>query len=179
MPFQYRWPLLALILCLNPACAVYETWPGGSRSENNEPAAPVSRPVPVRVEPPAAEEPPVTQNPSAPQVPVTVAQPTGPAGFLLEEASRQRASGDYQAAATSVERAMRIQPGNPWLSLELARVRLDQGNNRQAELLAQRALTQAGGDRALRATCWRVTAAAREAAGDTNGAAVALSRAGE
>ena len=178
MPFQFRWTLLALVVCLNSACAVYESWPGGSRSKQNESPAPVTREGPARTTTGTTDQPPIGDT-EPPPVVDEIAQPTGPAGFLLDQASRQRESGDLQAAATSIERAMRIQPGNPWLSLELARIRLEQGNNGQAELLAQRALTQAGGDRGLRSTCWEVTAAAREAAGDSNGAAVALRRASE
>lgn len=178
MLFQFRWTLLALVICLNSACTVYESWPGGSRSKQNESPAPVTREGPAMSTPGTTDEPPVTVAQPAP-VMDEIAQPTGPAGFLLDQAARQRESGDLQAAATSVERAMRIQPGNPWLSLELARIRLEQGNHGQAELLAQRALAQAGGDRGLRSTCWEVTAAAREAAGDSNGAAVALRRASE
>lgn len=171
MQMKRRCVLLCVAVCLMPACAVYERWPGGSRSEANLPPAPIVR------EPATPEAP--DSVPMKPEVIDEVAQPTGPAGFLLDEAARQRRAGDLSAAAQSVERAMRIEPGNPWLSLELASIRLDQGNPAQAELLAQRALVQAGGDRRLRARCWTLTAAAREAVGDAAGAAAALDKASE
>lgn len=175
------WALLAMAICLSPACAVYETWPGGSRSQTNQAPAPVVR-EPATAEsrnPDSAEGQPSAPVTAQPEVVETVAQPGGPAGFLLDEAARLRRSGDLDAAALSVERAMRIQPGNPWLSLELADIRLEQGNPSQAEQLAQRALAQAGGDRQLQARCWTLTAAAREARGDAAGAAVALAKASE
>ncbi len=175
-----RWLVIALALFLSPACAVYETWPGGSRSETSQEPAPVVRepgtPESSAPEASDAESAPVIVQP---EVIDSVSLPTGPAGFLLDEASRHRASGNLEQAAQSVERAMRIQPGNPWLSLELADIRLEQGNPSQAEQLAQRALAQAGGDRRLRAQCWSLTAAARESMGDTAGAAVALDKASE
>ncbi len=173
-----QWPILLLILLLSPGCAVYESWPGGSRSEGNQPPAPVVRKPPVPKQetlPPTSEQPPIENTPA--EVPKTVAQPVGPAGFLLEDAARKRASGDLSGAATSIERAMRIQAGNPWLSLELAAIRLEQGNSAQAELLAQRALAQSGGDRQLQSQCWSLTAKARQAAGDIEGAAAATARA--
>ena len=182
-----QWLPLMLVICLSPACAVYESWPGGSRSETSQAPAPVIREkAPIQTEssvPPGVEESSAKQTAPTtdvqPERTAAVAQPTGPAGFLLEEAARHRRAGKLAAAAKSVERAMRIQPGNPWLSLELAEIRLEQGNSSQAELLAQRALAQAGGDRRLQAQCWRMTAAAREASGDAAGAAAALSKASE
>jgi thioredoxin-like negative regulator of GroEL len=155
---------------------MYESWPGASRSESNQAPAPVVRQPPDQGVGQGQSSAPGTVQP---EVVETVAPPSGPAGFLLDEAARLRRSGDLDGAALSVERAMRIQPGNPWLGLELADIRLEQGNPSQAEQLAQRALAQAGGDRQLQARCWTLTAAAREARGDAAGAAVALAKASE
>ena len=177
MQTNKRWLMLTLILCLSPACAVYETWPGGSRSESDQPPAPVVRPI--QESQPEASAPPESESTidTVPRQVVTAAQPAGPAGFLLDEAERKRAAGDLAGAATAIERAMRIQAGNPWLSLELAAIRLEQGNPTQAELLAQRARAQSGGDRQLQNQCWSMTAMARQAAGDADGAAAALAKA--
>ncbi len=41
---------------------------------------------------------------------------------------------------------MRIEPGNPWLYLELAQVRLRSGDVAQGERLLDRARSLAGGD---------------------------------
>ncbi len=172
-----RWPTLAVLLCLSPACAVYESYPGASRSDSGQAPAPVIRERPTPTQAPVPDDVELTPAP-APRPPAKeVAPPVGPAGFLLDEAERKRASGDLAGASVSIERAMRIQAGNPWLSLELAAIRLEQGNARQAELLAQRALAQSGGDRQLQSKCWSMTAKARQAAGDTEGAAAALAQA--
>lgn len=162
------------------ACATYESWPG-SRGDDQSPA-PVLREAPSR--PQASTRPPAPSIedesvPSPQTADTSVLAPTGPAGFLLEQAENQRQRGDLAAAATSIERAMRIQPGNPWLSLRLGEIRLAQGNAPQAELLAQRALTQSGGDGAFSSRCWRLTSDARAALGDQAGAAAALVKAGE
>src|SRR5256885_319985 len=77
-------------------------------------------------------------------------------------------------AAASLERALRIEPRNPRLWQELARVRLKQGDYAQAESTAARSNSWAGSDNALRAENWRLIAHAREARGDAEGARVAL-----
>src|SRR6266704_2919492 len=77
-------------------------------------------------------------------------------------------------AAASLERALRIEPRNPRLWQELARVRLKQGDYAQAESTAARSNSWAGGDGGLRAENWRLIAQAREARGDAEGARAAL-----
>jgi len=72
------------------------------------------------------------------------------------------------------ERALRIEPRNPRLWQELARVRLKQGDYAQAESVAARSSSWAGGDNRLRAENWRLIAQAREARGDAEGARAAL-----
>ncbi|NNF15534.1 MAG: tetratricopeptide repeat protein [Gammaproteobacteria bacterium] len=100
----------------------------------------------------------------------TVMLPRGAAAHLTAEAERYQAAGDYIAAAASLERAMRIEPGNPWLSLAMARLRLVEGAPGQAEMLARRALSRAAGDRILTNRCWELVAQARQAGGDKAGA---------
>src|SRR5690606_5345038 len=58
---------------------------------------------------------------------------------LLVRAAGERRGGDYRAAAATLERALRIEPGAPSLWLELARVRLLEGDFGQAEQLARKA----------------------------------------
>jgi len=92
---------------------------------------------------------------------------------LLDQAQAE-AGGDRAAgAAATLERALRIEPHNPRLWLELARHHLAQGDARQAEQFAQRANGFAGGQRLLRAASWKVIATARRQRGDEDGAAVA------
>jgi tetratricopeptide (TPR) repeat protein len=123
-----------------------------------QPPAPVSEPVPLEPAPapPAAR----TERPVI-------------AG-LLDGARADAASGRLANAAASLERALRIEPRNPRLWQELARVRLKQGEYAQAESTAARSNSWAGGDSALRAENWRLIAQSREARGDAEGARAAL-----
>lgn len=93
---------------------------------------------------------------------------------LLDNARTDAASGNLAGAAASLERALRIEPRNPRLWHELARVRLKQGQYAQAENVAARSNSWAAEDKALRAENWRLIAQSREARGDADGAKAAL-----
>jgi len=93
---------------------------------------------------------------------------------LLIGARTDAAAGRLVNAAASLERALRIEPRNPRLWQELARVRLKQGDYAQAESTAARSNSWAGSDNVLRADNWRIIAHARDARGDAEGARVAL-----
>jgi len=84
---------------------------------------------------------------------------------LMENARADVAAGRLSNAAASLERALRIEPRNPRLWQELARVRLQQGQYAQAESLAARSNAWAGGDTALRAENARIISEARELSG--------------
>ena len=84
---------------------------------------------------------------------------------LMESARADSAAGRLANAAASLERALRIEPRNPRLWQELARVRLMQGEYAQAENLAARSNSWAGSDSALRSENQRLIEQAREAAG--------------
>ncbi len=89
------------------------------------------------------------------------AAPVGAAAWLLEDARGLAAAGDWERAAAQVERALRIDRGNPWLYLELARIRMAQGNLAQGELLLERARTLAAGDERVMARARALQDAAR------------------
>jgi Tfp pilus assembly protein PilF len=55
-------------------------------------------------------------------------------------------AGDYDQAEASLERGLRIEPSNPYLWFELARLSADYGNVKKARELASRAQSLAGGD---------------------------------
>ena len=102
---------------------------------------------------PATREETGTSAPSskAPSVPKRgTGAPPGPSAALLEQGRAQLAAGDYSQAAASLERAIRIEPGNPWLWLELAKVHFTSGNLPQAESHARKALSLSGHDAAAR-----------------------------
>jgi cytochrome c-type biogenesis protein CcmH/NrfG len=97
---------------------------------------------------------------------------------LMESARADAAAGKLATAAASLERALRIEPRNPRLWHELARVRARQGQHAQAENVAVRSNSFAGDDRALRAENWKLIAETRNARGDKEGARQALEQAG-
>ena len=96
---------------------------------------------------------------------------------LLDDAHRQAAANRTADAAAALERALRIEPRNPVLWQELARVRLNEGDYAQAESLAARSNAWSGKDRRLRAVNWRLIAEARTRRGDAAGAQAAAARA--
>ena len=81
----------------------------------------------------------------------------------MESARADAAAGRLATAAASLERALRIEPKNPRLWQELARLRLQQGDLAQAESLAARSNSFAGGEPALRAENQRIIEQARAA----------------
>ena len=106
---------------------------------------------------------PVEQAPGAPPPsPVSAAPKESVAvAGLMDSARADAAAGRLTNAAASLERALRIEPRNPRLWQELARVRLQQGDFVQAEQLAQRSNSWAGSDSALRAENARIVEQAR------------------
>ena len=119
------------------------------------------------------EQQPAPEAPPAPPPPLQHKESIAVAG-LMESARAETAAGNLASAAASLERAIRIEPRNPRLWHELARVRLKQGQYAQAESVAARSNSWAGDDRALRAENWRLIAESRRARGDEEGAKAAL-----
>jgi len=109
--------------------------------------------------------------------PPTVGNPAVQA--LVNTANAEVEQGRIPAAIATLERAQRIEPRNPVLWHELARLHLRQGNYQQAESLAARANSWAGDDKAMLAANWRLIGEARASRGDQAGALAALERAGE
>lgn len=96
---------------------------------------------------------------------------------LMDSARADIASGKLDAAVAPLERALRIEPRNPVLWQELARLRLQQGQYQQAEGLAARSNGWAGNDKVLRAENWRLIGEARLKRGDHQGAQAAFDKA--
>ena len=68
---------------------------------------------------------------------------------LLQQSRSQQRAGDYPQAAATLERALRVDPSQPALWLELGRVRLNEGQFAQAEQLGRKVLSIAGGNLAF------------------------------
>lgn len=129
---------------------------------------------------------PTTANTAAPQASMPIGgqarlaadeQLDGPVLALLTTAQQQQTSGDFNGAASSLERAQRIAPREPQVLYRLAEVRLAQGDAAQAEQLAQRGLSYSNGRPALQAGLWDLIARARTQQGNTSGAQEAQRRA--
>lgn len=65
---------------------------------------------------------------------------------LINQAEQSRQFGDYALAESAMERALRIEPRNPYLWLELAKANQLQGKDSQARGFAQRARSYASSD---------------------------------
>jgi len=59
-------------------------------------------------------------------------------------------------ASSTLDRALRIEPNNPLLWIELGRVRLVESDSHQAESCARKAFALAGGDKAAQAQSGRL-----------------------
>ena len=98
---------------------------------------------------------------------------------LLDRAQLDNNVGNREAAGASLERALRIEPRNAWLWLELAQLRLTQGQYAQAITLARKSLSFAGHEHRLLAMNWQVIGNSRVAQGDSAGAEQAFKLATE
>ncbi len=98
---------------------------------------------------------------------------------LLDRAQTDNTAGQHEAAGASLERALRIEPRNPWLWHELAQVRLDEGQYAQAITLARKSNSFAAGQHRVQAENWQLIGKARVALGDSAGAEQALKQAEE
>jgi Flp pilus assembly protein TadD len=86
------------------------------------------------------------------------AQRSSAAIALLAESRADRDSGDLSGAAATIERALSIAPDDALLWIELAEIRIAQGDRAQGEEMARKALTLTGGDPALEARARRLIA---------------------
>jgi Tfp pilus assembly protein PilF len=166
--------LLILAACLLAAC---------SSIRGPEESSPAHQPLP-----PAG----TTQQPGQPQPvapPPTATEPPprpapkqfhlGPAATaLVAQAHKQASSGNYPVAAATIERALRIEPENPLLWIELGQVQLNEGNGAQADGMGRKALALATGDPQAQASSWRLIAESLRARGRNQEAAEADRKAG-
>ncbi len=118
-----------------------------------------SRPEPTVQAPPVTPEEVVVAKPATrPEVkpeplPEPPPRPAAPANdtilALLSDAQELARAGDLDAAAASLERAIRIDPQNAQLWNRLAHIRLRQGRYAQAASLAAKSSSLAAGNTAL------------------------------
>jgi hypothetical protein len=118
--------------------------------------------------------------PPPPFEPLESFAPLSPAVNALALAANQNTqSGNIEAAAATIERAIRIEPRNATLYYKLALLRLKQSKPRLAEDLAKKAALLASNDTQLKKHSWLLVARAREMQGDLKGGKAARAKAEE
>lgn len=144
-------------------------------------------PGPVPAGPPAGALVPGSSPAGSAQPPPPAPPPSQPArqfrlgaaaSALVAQAHTQAGAGEYAAAGATLERALRIEPDNPLLWVELGRVQLGEGNAAQADSMGRKALALAAGDSSAQASAWRLIADSLHARGRTADALDAERRAG-
>ncbi|MBV9726357.1 MAG: tetratricopeptide repeat protein [Gammaproteobacteria bacterium] len=155
-------------------CTLFRAPPAAPSPESpgTPPAGSVTAPSPATPQPGSA-----TPAPPAPPPPKQFHLGAA-ASALVTQAHTQLAGGDSAQAAATLERALRIEPENPLVWIELGRVRLAEGNPAQADAMARKALALARGDTAAQSSAWRLIADSLRAGGNNLGAADADRRAG-
>ncbi|HMD72673.1 MAG TPA: hypothetical protein VKG05_02305 [Steroidobacteraceae bacterium] len=84
---------------------------------------------------------------------------------LVTQAHTQIAHGDLPAASSTLDRALRIEPNNPLLWIELGRLRLAESDAHQAEICGRKALALASGDHGSQSQAGRLLTDALRAEG--------------
>jgi hypothetical protein len=118
---------------------------------------------------------PATVPRQRPKVPPATMSPASKA--LVAQAEAQRKKGDLPGATQSLERALRIEPNNPLLWIEMGRLRMDQRNFTQAENLGRKALAMSVGDDPTQSQAWQLISDSLRARGKNVQAQEAAERA--
>ncbi len=119
----------------------------------NQPAP--AQPLPVQSMPPPAPPPPASRPPEPPPREIHLSPATR---SLVTQAQTQAAHGDLPAASSTLDRALRIEPNNPLIWIELGRLRLTESDAHQAEVCGRKALILASGDRGTQRQAGRLLA---------------------
>lgn len=162
-----------LIAIALSACAVPQPYraPGPGQT----PTTPAPAPT---IETQPAPPPPAIEVPEPLPAPV-VREPTLGAASraLVSQAQTQLASKNFAVAASSIERALRIEPDNPLLWIELGKVRQAEGNYSQAENMGRRALSMSANTPRAQSAAWSLIADSYRARGKNTEAHEAEARA--
>jgi hypothetical protein len=149
---------------------------------------PYRAPAPPAPIPPSQEQPPPIETRPAPPpeqvappqpLPPVVREPTLSAASraLVGQAQTQLATKNFPVAASSIERALRIEPDNPLLWIELGKVRQAEGNYVQAENMARKAASMSVNSPRTNSSAWQLIAESLRARGKNVEAREAQARA--
>ena len=161
-----------------------ESKAGGANPAGSTPGSgPVISSVPEvgSTSPPGAEPGVIAPPPPLPRErPKTAPATLGPASrSLVAQAQAQRKKGDLPGATVSLERALRIEPNNPLLWIEMGRLRMDQQNYPQAESIGRKALSMSVGDPQTQSSAWLLISDSLKARGRNPQAQDALAKSKE
>jgi len=93
------------------------------------------------------------------------------------QAQGQLASGNFAMAAASIERALRIEPDNALLWIELGKVRQAEGNYVQAENMGRKAVSMSANAPHAQSAAWQLISESYRARGKNPEARDAQTRA--
>jgi hypothetical protein len=171
--------VVALVLAVAAGCAAppFKSGPPAPTAPSPSGRGPTLPTVP----PPGSTTEPVIEAPAPAQLPrerpkVAPATLSPASKALVSQAQAQRKRGDLPGATVSLERALRIEPRNPLLWVEMGRLRMDQRNYPQAEAMGRKALSMAIGDSRTQSQAWQLVADALRARGRNVEAQEALER---
>ena len=184
LPLSRTFVAIALLASAGCALQPFHTEPPPTSTRTSPSGSGPLIPEPPTVSSTMPAEP-VIQGP-APSIPVPRERPkVAPATLspaskaLVSQAQAQRKKGDLPGAAGSLDRALRIEPNNPLLWIEMGRLRMDQRNFAQAESMGRKALSMAVGDNRTQAAAWQLIADSLRARGKNPQAQEALEKAKE
>jgi tetratricopeptide (TPR) repeat protein len=153
-----RFPSLISLLAaasLLSACSIFRAGPSEPATSAPPTAPPTAQPGTAQPEPGIPTTPAVPQPPRPPPKQFKLSPATA---ALVAQAHKQETGGNYAPAAATIERALRIEPENPLLWIELGQIRLSEGNAAQADGMGHKALALATGDVQAQASAWRLIA---------------------
>ena len=177
--------VIACLCALTAGCSTepFRSEPPPARSPSKAPAGGGPTLPPGPLPPPATAEPAIEVPPPAPppkERPKVAPATLSPASrALVTQAEQQRRKGDLPGATVSLERALRIEPSNPLLWIEMGRLRMDQRNYPQADAMGRKALSMAVGDPKTQSAAWLLIADSLRARGRNPEAQQALERSRE
>lgn len=122
-------------------------------------------------------EPPVEQTQPLPAPVVREPALSAASRALVGQAQAQMASNNYAVAAASIERALRIEPDNALLWIELGKVRQAEGNYVQAENMGRKAASMSVNAPRANSAAWTLIAESLRARGKNVEAQAAQARA--
>ncbi|MGQ0657627.1 MAG: tetratricopeptide repeat protein [Chromatiales bacterium] len=168
------WPILSMLAilagCTTALAPVVEPPVEEQSVSPPEALPPPERTEEARTYPLPDEEPGFRAEGAPPEGPGAATEPApinSPAVVaLLDQADLQAQSGEGDQAAATLERALRIEPHNPWLWHRLAVLRMQQRRYQDAIDLANKSTSLAAGNERLLAGNGEVIARCREALGN-------------